>query len=297
VSPVDTLGRAGWPALQLISFSIERDEDQRFSKWITYSVKKGDTVQRICARRGHPEDAQAVAKKNGVRSTTWVLIRPPLPKRKKGQPKPKRKGPKSRYKILVPGEMAEHLQFNVLAGDTPPKIVGGYAKYSTTDRPERMGLTVFNGYDPVTMEVPVRFEAQQYETLDAPAEQIEKDIGLLERMAGRGNFEGSNIGPSAVIRISTTSSTGTVVPLVPRNYQWGQQNKTGPLWRITGIDWDQDAWRNRWGNRLRQLATITVQQYTSVRVVQRSVAVRAKSKPKKKKGKGKGKGKSTRGKD
>jgi hypothetical protein len=103
------------------------------------------------------------------------------------------------------------------------------------------------------MEVPIQFENVRgsREGLD-----IERDIALLERMAGRGNFEGAAIGPPPVVRVSTTNSKGEIVPLIPRGYQWSLQNPSAPLWRIAGIDWDTSVpdgvLRNDAGNRIRQ---------------------------------------------
>jgi hypothetical protein len=244
--------------LQLITFAIESDEDQSLDRWVYVNVKKGDTIAKIAARNGHPEAARQIADRNGVRSVNSVFTG------------------KGKKKLLVPGKLAPSLSFDVMAGDAAPHIVGGYAKLSTLDRPERVGLTVFDGYDPVKMEVPIRFEAENRQGV-----AIEDDIALLERMAGRGDFQGTAIGPPPVVHVSTTGPSGEVVPLIPRNYQWSPQNRTGPLWRIADIDWDANPIRNVGGNRIRQLATVTVQQHTPLSLVSRSVTVRARSKPKK----------------
>jgi hypothetical protein len=277
---------------QLISFAIEKDEDQRFRRWIWIAVKVGDTVNKIAARRGHPEDVHDIKKENSIRSASAVLLH-----------KPRRKG--DRTKIKVPGELRAALSFDVLAGAQPPRIVDGYAKFSTVDRPERVGLTRFDGYNPVAMEVPIRFEAYAI-TPDrtrlfnpaphmepAPASllfqnrlvdgsEVEKDIQLLERMAGRGNFSGAAVGQPPVIRVSTTDGNGRLVALIPENYQWTPNNPAAPLWRVSNIDWDQDPLRDDDGQRIRQLATVTLTQYTRVALATRSVTVRRRGKGKKK---------------
>jgi hypothetical protein len=73
-----------------------------------------------------------------------------------------------------------------------------------------------------------------------------------------------------LIAITCKDSNGQTVPLVPNIYQSdGSRNPSPPKWVITGIDWDDDSWRNRYGNRIRQKATVTVQQYV------RAVAVKS----------------------
>jgi hypothetical protein len=254
---------------QQISFSIEHDEDQSIPKWMWVDVRVGDTCAKIAARRGHPEEASAIRDKNDLRSARAVL-----------RHKPKRKHDRTRLK--VPGELRAANTLNVLAGDNPPTVTAGYAKLSIVDRPERTGITKFDGYDPITLDVPIRFEAVDNNGVD-----VERDIALLERMAGRGNFEGASTGPPPVIRIAATGPSGEIVPLIPSNYQWAPQNKNGPLWRVAGIAWDETAGsgvrRNAAGNRIRQLATVTLQQHTTLNLLSRSATTRAATRPKAKK--------------
>jgi hypothetical protein len=260
--PVNALG-------QLISFAIEKDEDQRFRRWIWVPVKVGDTVNKIAGRRGHPEDVHDIKAENGIRSASKVL-----------RHHPRRKG--DRLRIKVPGELRAALSFNVLAGDQPPRVTGGYAKFSTVDRPERVGLNRFDGYDPIGMEIPIRFEAGMYaDGTTFSGAEVEHDIQLLERMAGRGNFKGSAVGQPPVIRISTTDGAGKLVSLIPENYQWTPDNPSAPLWRVAGIDWDSDPLRNEKGERVRQLATVTLSQYTRVALATRSVTHRRRGRKKK----------------
>lgn len=250
---------------QLITFAIERDEDRRVRKYVWVDVRVGDTVQEIASRRGHPEDARKIARLNRIRSTRAVL-----------RHRPKRA--RDRLRIRVPGTLRTNDRFHVLAADEAPRIVDGYAKFEVVDRPERTGLTVFTGYNPVVMEVPIRFEAF---LSPEEADQVERDIALLERMAGRGEFAGAARGEPAVIRISTTNARGQVVPLVPRNYQWTTGNPHAPVWRVTNIDWDTNPLRARGGSRVRQGAVVTVQQHTNVTVVSRSAAERNRQKRRK----------------
>lgn len=249
---------------QMITFSVELDEDQRRTGYIWVNVNLNDTVRKIAARRGHPEEAQTIAKLNKIRSTKAVLRHRPFRKKR------------DHRRIRVPGQLRQADVFHVLAGAGAPTVTAGYAKIDVIDRPERTGLTRFVGYDPITMTIPIRFDR----ATGREPNEIERDIDLLERMAGRGNLPGAAVGPPAVIRLSTTNNLGQMVALIPDNYQWSTQNPSAPLWRVTNIEWDEEPLRNQYGNRTRQLATVTVQQHTKLSFAVRSAAKRSKDKKK-----------------
>jgi hypothetical protein len=243
------------PYGQMITFSLYQDQDwPDLGHWRWMHVRVGDTVRSMAARGGHPYLARQIADRNKIRSTTQVLHH-----------RPKRRTDLMR--IRVPGKLRDEAGFSVLAGDQPPRVTGGYAKFSTVDRPLRTGLTQFDGYDPITMEVPIRFEnfnGDLDNVRGASGAQIEDDIALLERMAGRGNFRGAAVGPPPIIVITATNDSGVPVGLIPRNYQWTRANPNAPKWRVTSIDWDAEPLRNSWGNRIRQKATVSVQQHTRI---------------------------------
>ena len=249
--PLDRLGR------QQITFAIEKDNADN-QEWIWHNVRKGDTVARIAADRGHPELARAIADANGIRNVRSVL---------------------GRSRVRVPGKARAADAFDVVAGERPPTIVDGYAQFEVTDRPGRAGLTTFTGYQPMVMEVDVIFSSDDVTAGWSSKESadVEEAIRLLERMAGRGRgFSGASTGPPPVIRASTTNAQGAVVPLIPHNYQSSAQNPSAPLWRVAGIDWGR-AERNRYGGRIYQEATIRLQQHVRVNLLSRSAAERAKS--------------------
>jgi hypothetical protein len=259
--PVSRLG-------QLITFAIETDADQHFENYAWVNLRVGDTVRKVAARRGHPELASTIAKMNGVRHVGTVLLHHPRRKR-------------DRHRLKVPGTLRQGGSFSVLAGDGPPTITAGYAKSTVQDRPGRTGIAQFVGYDPMQMDIPVRFDVVSTDnTRSGPyGADLEAQIALLERMAGRGNFPGAATGPPAVIRISSTDSLGRVVPLIPKNYQWSSTNSHAPVWRISDIQWDNTVpdgvRRNAHGNRILQKATITVQQYKSISFKERSATTRS----------------------
>lgn len=222
-------------------------------------VKRGQTVAKVAARRGHPEDARVIADKNGIRSINSKFGRD--------------------RRLLVPQDLKEDLSFDVLAGEGAPTVTDGYQKLTTVDRPMATGISVFEGYNPITLEIPIWFEAVRRNGVD-----VERDIKLLEKMAGRGAGTVHGDGPAPIVRVSTTDNAGKVVPLIPSNYQWTAKNSTAPVYRVGGIDWDSSPIRNSAGNRIRQLATVTLVEHTKLDLLSRSAAKRSRQKPKKRGG-------------
>lgn len=226
---------------QRIRFDLE---DVSREQWVDARITATrNTVAKITAFHGIRPRAREVAERNGIHSVTSKLkrktIQVPLPRK------------------IVGGS------FSVLAGESAPRIVGGYARYDVIDRQGRAGLTHFLGYDPITMEVPIRFEWERTSPGGEPeGADIEEDIALLERMAGRGIGPGATIGRPGRVRVTTTSG-GDPVPLIPSNYQPGRQNPNPPTWVVSDIAWDEAPWRNRAGNRIRQFAVVTLMQYVS----------------------------------
>jgi hypothetical protein len=289
---------------QQITFAIEYDEDRELDKWVTINVHPGDTILSIAGRRGHPELARRIARRNNIRSVTKTLRHPnPSKKQKK----------KDVNKITVPKALKSNFSFSVLADEQPPRITSGYAKFSTIDRPERRGLTIFDGYDPLTMVVPIRFEEYRramagladtvypQDSIDVGGHQIgtnssaagrlrnpqidvsrdfgqsvEDDIELLERMAGRGTFQGAASGPPPVLHVSSTDDQGNMVGLIPRSYQWTRTTQSGIKWRIAGIEWDESPLRDAFGRRIRQSAVVTLQEHTQIHLATRREIVSTK---------------------
>jgi hypothetical protein len=244
---------------QMITLAVQVDHDPSAAPaYVMVPTRINDTVQKIVARLGHPENARAVANLNGVRSTTQVLLH-----------RQRERGDLTR--VRVPSRLRPEQVLNVLAGNAPPRIVGGYAKFSTIDRFSRTALTQFAGYDPLTMEVPLSFEAM---TGGGDGADVESQIRLLERMAGRGAFVGAGIGPPPVIRASTTDASGNVVGLIPTSFQWTKAT-AGPLWRVSGLAWDDGAIRDTRGNRIRAGCTVTLMEHTHAALVSQTAAARA----------------------
>lgn len=232
---------------QMVTFELVRVS----SKSHVIEVGTHDrSIRSICAHRLHITDEKsqrAIAEANGIRSILFKM----KPGRRLTIPPPY--SPLD-VRVSVIGS------FDVKAGDSAPTVKEGYAKYETVDRPMRTGLTLFKGYDPLTLDVPVVFDAfASRRGLD-----VERDIALLERMAGRGIFPGSSTGFPGYINVSTTDNNGKVVPLIPRSLQAHPTNPNPPKWVVSGIEWDEEPLRNKEGNRIRQKATVTLMQLVQV---------------------------------
>ena len=150
--------------------------------------------------------------------------------------------------------------FQAMCGANPPTITAGYAKYATLARPLQRGLTIFQGYDPVTMTVEVIFGswvATGWQTDDLTGASIKADIGHLEWMAGS-NFQ---TGPAPIIYVWCYSSSSGQSDLIPSQYQSTPQ--TPFPWIVTGLAWGT-AYRNLSGLRVWQEATITLENYLNL---------------------------------
>lgn len=253
----------------MISFAIEYTGDQKFEGYGTVKVTKANrTIRELAASRGQLPYAWKIARINNVRSIDKDL--------KIG-----------RY-LKVPDKLRAKNSFNVLAGDSAPTIVSGYANFETLARPERTGISQFTGYEPIRISMPLRFETSlhgeewsggtspggSYYFVDGSG--IETNIAKLEAFAGRGNFPGAAVGPPPVLRVSVLSAEGTVVPLLPAAYQWNKDNReNAPLYWISSIDWDTDPIRNYAGERIRQLCTVELTQFVRPRIA--SAATRKKN--------------------
>jgi len=149
--------------------------------------------------------------------------------------------------------------FYALAGDGAPTVTSGWAKWAVIDRPQRVGMTVLQGYDPLVMSIPIRFDQVAHDTADGNS--IEEDTQILEWMAGRGIlYSGSPFSPalgdSPLVTVIAADNSGNPIPLVPLQYQGAGIN-----WVITDLAYDQNPLRNAGGHRIRQDVTVTLLQH------------------------------------
>jgi hypothetical protein len=130
--------------------------------------------------------------------------------------------------------------FTARLGDGSPTVTGGYGGWDITSRPRRRGLTDFVGVDPMTIEILVLFDNW------VNGLSVEFDILQLERMAGWGDTGG---GDPPLIGFNSNG-------VIPHDHHDAPSHD----WVIKDVQWG-DADRNKYGNRVRQAATITVLQY------------------------------------
>jgi len=132
----------------------------------------------------------------------------------------------------------------VLRGMSAPQITGGGARWTTIQRPRRVGQIQWDGDDPYTMDVPILFDGW------SQGRSVERDIQWVNQMM---HSPGDWVAP-VTIRIT------------------GALPVKGGVWVITGIDygdmaiWDAD--RHGKGFRLRQDATLHLLQYLPETVLQ-----------------------------
>lgn len=122
----------------------------------------------------------------------------------------------------------------------------GYGGWSTVSRPRNVGLLTWDGFAPLTMTVDVLFDGLQ------DGRSVEQDIVNLEKLAGRGPGVGSQTQPPDV----TLTSHSGFASLVPHNF-----NGESVPWVVTVIDWGDMLRRRDDGHRVRQAATVTIQQH------------------------------------
>ena len=159
----------------------------------------------------------------------------------------------------------------VLAGEGAPTVTGGWPNWLTLERPQRVGMTVLQGYPPIKLAIPVRFEAllaseQPYD--------VEREIQKLEWMGGRGRPQGTHpkpggtfkgqpghdaLGDSPLIEVRTNNES-KMIALVPVQFQSVLYVLDG---EAGGIVFDPNPLRDTGGARVRQLATVYLKQFVA----------------------------------
>jgi hypothetical protein len=269
--PVDKIG-------QMITFAVEVDTAQ--TSPIRYVTKQGDTYAKVAAARGHPELAAQIAQMNKPPASVSQKLGTMVSTHVWGGKS--HRGTHQVYRprtLKIPGVLSSGDSFSVLADDPPPNVKAGYATYDVVNRPGRIGVSRFTGYQPIAIDIPIQWDAYAW----GDGRGIEAEIQTLEKMAGVTPGAGGRSGPPPVIRISVTGTSGQIVPLIPSNYQWSSKNRGAPLYRISNITWDNTAGavlRTNDGYRIRQKAVVEVTEYTPLSLAMRSVTQRAKAKAK-----------------
>jgi hypothetical protein len=131
-----------------------------------------------------------------------------------------------------------------------PTLTTGGARWNVISRPQRTGLMVFDGYDPLGISIPVLFD--NFVTGDT----VQDDVDLLWLMWGRG--------PGAANASSNKASPviGVTGDLMPPITQASSTNPGPPNWVITQIDEDgSSAVFNSAQHLVRLAVVVTLQEY------------------------------------
>lgn len=154
--------------------------------------------------------------------------------------------------------------FTVLAGAGGPNPSAGFAKIQINDRPRRVGFTMPVGWDPLQLDIPIQFEGMNSNWSLAGSGGIEGDIQILEWMSGRGKIAGYDAklgaptyGDPPTVRVSSLDSKGQPTNLIAPNYH-------GMSWYVSNLAYDTSPIRNRNGDRIRQLVTVSLTQKISL---------------------------------
>lgn len=140
------------------------------------------------------------------------------------------------------------LEVKALLGADPPTPTGGYGGWDIVGRPRRVGLTQWNGRQPIQMDVSILFDGFKND------ESVEYECVRLERMAL------PFINEPPVVRLFGSSIPHNDLDWVINNIAWGSSIKL----------------KN--GDRIRQEATISLISYQSADKVRLSAAKKARAK-------------------
>lgn len=158
--------------------------------------------------------------------------------------------------------------FSVRLGEEVPKVTDGYAGWVVTQRPRLRGLTEWKGNNPLTMTIPILFDAliPDAQGVANSGYNLEQDIRKLEKMAGLD----ANVTEPPLVKFHSNG-------VVPNDEHDAKQL----TWVIFDISWG-DAVRNAQGNRVRAEAVVTVATFTVDDELSQSSAKKNKTKQPKK---------------
>jgi hypothetical protein len=145
----------------------------------------------------------------------------------------------------------------VLAGEGAPTPTGGWVKVAQVPRFQRLSFTIPEGYDPYKLTVPIQFEAVKQVK---GRKDLEADILNLEWMAGRA-ARATPMGEPPYVEVYSVNSEGKQIPLVPLRFQ-GEPGQSRQWW-MTGLEFDPSPIKDVGGDRLRQKASVTLEEIVS----------------------------------
>jgi hypothetical protein len=187
-------------------------------------------------------------------------------------------------------EPNQSFMFICLAGPGRVNPTAGLgANISVIPKPRRLGFTMPTGFDPMAMDVPIRFDNQiAYRNWPAPgarngkrwAQTIDDQIEVLEWMAGRGSLYANGTHPAQgdppQVQVGSFDGMGNLTNLIPRN--WQSTRPKDIKWLVTNISYDNTTARtDRYGNTIFLDATVSLIQYIGVLGAPTAVSQRQKA--------------------
>lgn len=135
--------------------------------------------------------------------------------------------------------------FTADIGFAPPIVVDGYGGWEVEAVPKDVGMTIWQGRQPIAIEIPFMLDNWRRVSGD-PGVEVEQEIVQLNRLTG--------LGRPGQPPICTVDSHG----LIPHDHH----GDPGMHWVVENLTWDADVEiRNSVGNRVRCGGTITIRQH------------------------------------
>jgi hypothetical protein len=150
----------------------------------------------------------------------------------------------------------------VPAGKGAPTLTDGWAQIQMINRARHVAFTLATGYNPIAMDIPMRFDAT---ITGLTAAQVERDNQVLLWLAGRGKLyaNGSHPGQGTppIVQITSFDSHGRATNLIPADFHSDAPNDL--RWLISRLQYDPNPMRNAQGDRIRQDVVVSVVEYVA----------------------------------
>lgn len=169
----------------------------------------------------------------------------------------------------IPGA-GKRVEIPVLMGDGAVTPTGG-ERWNRIPRPQRKDITVFDGYDPWQLDIPVMFDALSADYGDyiasrqphaargvrgSSARALQKHLEQLVGLQNRGSAAPQAARGIPPLVTLSASQNSRPVPLVPSYVD-------GVYWLLQSITWDGKPARNADGMIVQQLAQLSFMEYVS----------------------------------
>jgi hypothetical protein len=151
------------------------------------------------------------------------------------------------------------IKFNANFGDGPAIVTEGYAGWQVVSRPKDVGITTWQGRNPMAIEIPFMLDylpLWRSSNLDHPGVACENQVTNLEQLCG--------IGGHSQPSICCVDGGG----MIPHDYTTYSKHR----WVIEQVSWDRqmEIRSQHSGRRLRCGGQLTIRQYmTASEILQR----------------------------